>query len=109
MARRDKTWINWRGKNCFSHANLVNFWRPLQSLLLRYTAENSQVTKFCYALLECKPNISKAKCFQGYRSHHPPLALIFLQLSRVVSRCSPLNLEKARGGGRKFLNRKIPT
>ena len=28
----------------FSHANASNFRRPLQSLLLRYTAENSQVT-----------------------------------------------------------------
>ena len=28
----------------FSHTNASNFRRPLQSLLLRYTAENSQVT-----------------------------------------------------------------
>ena len=31
-------------KSCFSHTNASNFRRPLQSLLLRYTAENSQVT-----------------------------------------------------------------
>ena len=28
----------------FPHTNASNFRRPLQSLLLRYTAENSQVT-----------------------------------------------------------------
>ena len=28
----------------FSHTIASNFWRPLQSLLLRYKAENSQVT-----------------------------------------------------------------
>ena len=33
--------------SCFSHtANASNFWRPLQSLLLRYTDENAQVTDF---------------------------------------------------------------
>ena len=38
------------GKSCFSHSNPSNFRRPLQSLLLRYTAENLQVTLFQYAL-----------------------------------------------------------
>ena len=37
-----QTWLG--GKSCFSHTNASNFWRPLQSLLLRYTTENSQVT-----------------------------------------------------------------
>ena len=32
------------GKSCFSHTSASNFRRPLQSLLLRHTAENSQVT-----------------------------------------------------------------
>ena len=31
-------------KSCFSHTNASNFRRPLQSLLLRYTAENAQVS-----------------------------------------------------------------
>ena len=30
-------------QSCFSHTNASNFRRPLQSLLLRYTAENSQI------------------------------------------------------------------
>ena len=38
-------------KELFSHTNPSNFHRPLQSLLLRYTAENLQVTKIEYALL----------------------------------------------------------
>ena len=38
------------GKSCFSHTNPSNFGRPLRSLLLRYTAENVQATKFWYAL-----------------------------------------------------------
>ena len=38
------------GKSCFSHINLSTFQRPLQSLLLRCTAENLQVTKIEYAL-----------------------------------------------------------
>ena len=37
-----RDWIH--GKSGFSHTNASNFWRPLQSLLLRYTAENAQVT-----------------------------------------------------------------
>ena len=32
------------GRSCFSHTNASNFRRPLQSLLLRYTAENAQVS-----------------------------------------------------------------
>ena len=32
------------GKSCFSHTNASNFRRPLQSLVLSYTAENAQVT-----------------------------------------------------------------
>ena len=32
------------GKSYFSQTNASNFWRPLQWLLLRYTAENSYVT-----------------------------------------------------------------
>ena len=32
------------GKSCLSHTNASNFRRPLQSLLLRYMAENSQIT-----------------------------------------------------------------
>ena len=32
------------GKSCFSETNASKIWRPLQSLLLRYTAENIQVT-----------------------------------------------------------------
>ena len=32
------------GKSCFSHTSASNFRRLLQSLLLRHTAENSQVT-----------------------------------------------------------------
>ena len=32
------------GKSCFSHTNPSHFWRLSQSLLLRYTAENVQVT-----------------------------------------------------------------
>ena len=32
------------GKSCFSQTNASNFWRPLQLLLLRYTAENAHVT-----------------------------------------------------------------
>ena len=32
------------GKNCFYHTNPRNFQRPLPSLILRYTAENLQVT-----------------------------------------------------------------
>ena len=40
-----KTIQAWLGvKSCFSHTNPSNFRRPLQSLLLRYTAENWQVT-----------------------------------------------------------------
>ena len=35
----------------------TNFRRPLQSLLLRYTAENSQVTYFYYALSPCANTI----------------------------------------------------
>ena len=31
------------GKSCFSHTNACNFQWPLQSLLLRYMAEHSQV------------------------------------------------------------------
>ena len=34
------------GKSCLSHTNASNFRRPLKSLLLRYTAETSQVTQF---------------------------------------------------------------
>ena len=34
------------GKSCFSHTNVSNFRRPLQSLLFRYTPENSQVSNF---------------------------------------------------------------
>ena len=33
-------------KSCLSHTNASNFRRPLQSLLIRYTAETSQVTQF---------------------------------------------------------------
>ena len=33
-------------KSCVSHTNASNFRRPLQSLLLRYAAENSKVTDF---------------------------------------------------------------
>ena len=33
-----QAWLD--GKSCFSHTNTPNFRRPLQSLLLRYTAEN---------------------------------------------------------------------
>ena len=32
------------GKSFFSHTNASNFRWPLQSLLLRYMAENSQIT-----------------------------------------------------------------
>ena len=39
-----QAWLG--GKSCFSPTNPSNFRRPLQSLLLRYTAENLQVTKF---------------------------------------------------------------
>ena len=38
-----------------------NFWRPLQSLLLRCMAENSQVTYFQYALSACANKIFQ-KC-----------------------------------------------
>ena len=31
-------------KSCFSQTNASNFWRQLQPLLLRYMAENAQVT-----------------------------------------------------------------
>ena len=37
-----QAWLD--GKSFFSHTNASNFKRPLQSLLLRYAAENSQVT-----------------------------------------------------------------
>ena len=37
----------------FSRTNPSNFRRPLQSLLLRYMAENLQATKFEYALSAC--------------------------------------------------------
>ena len=33
-------------KSCVSRTNTSNFRRPLQSLLSRYTAENSKVTYF---------------------------------------------------------------
>ena len=39
-----QAWLD--GKIFFSHASASNFRRPLQSLVLRYTAENSQVTYF---------------------------------------------------------------
>ena len=35
---------DWMAKVVFSHTNASNFRRPLQLLLLRYTAENSNVT-----------------------------------------------------------------
>ena len=35
---------DWGGKSCFSHTNASNSRRPLQTLLLRYTAENSLAT-----------------------------------------------------------------
>ena len=36
-----QAWLD--GKSCFSHSNASNLWRPLQSLLLRHTSQNSQV------------------------------------------------------------------
>ena len=45
------------GKGCFCYSNASNFWRPLQSLLLRYTAENAQVAQFSYALSACANKI----------------------------------------------------
>ena len=41
---------DWVARVVFPHSNPSNFRRPLQSLLLRYTAENLQVTLFQYAL-----------------------------------------------------------
>ena len=37
-----QAWLG--GQSCFSHTNPSNFQQPLQSLLLRYTADNLQVT-----------------------------------------------------------------
>ena len=48
-------WLD--GKSCFSHTNASSFRRLLQSLLLRYTAENSWVTYFLYSLSACANNI----------------------------------------------------
>ena len=45
-----QTWLG--GKSCFSHTNASNFFRPLQSLLLRYTTENSQVTYYFDMLVQ---------------------------------------------------------
>ena len=39
-----QVWLD--GKSCLSHTNASNFRWPLQSLLLRYTAETSQNTQF---------------------------------------------------------------
>ena len=40
-----ETMQGWLGdKSCFSHANASNFRPLLQSLLLRHTAENAQVS-----------------------------------------------------------------
>ena len=47
------------GKSCFSHTNPCDFQQLLQSLLLRYTAENLQVTKIEYAL-----SVTANKLFQ---------------------------------------------
>ena len=50
-----QAWLD--GKSCFPHANASNFQQPLQSLLLRYTAENAQVSNFKYALSACASKI----------------------------------------------------
>ena len=52
-----QTWLG--GKSCFSHTNPSNFQRPLRSQLLKYTAENLQVTLLKYAL-----SVSVDKSFQ---------------------------------------------
>ena len=45
-----------------------NFRRPLQSLLLRYTAENLQVTLFYYALsVPANKIVQKRTVFRAYR------------------------------------------
>ena len=39
-----QAWLE--GKSCFSYKNASNFQQPLQSLLLKHMAGNSQVTLF---------------------------------------------------------------
>ena len=55
MWKTKQAWLD--GKSCFSHTNASTFRRQLQSLLLRYTAENSHVTYFQYVRSACANKI----------------------------------------------------
>ena len=52
-----QAWLG--GKSCLAHINPSNFQQPLQPLLLRYTAENLQVTRIELLLT----NLSKSELF----------------------------------------------
>ena len=55
-----QAWLD--GKSCFSRTNASNFWRPLQSLLLRFSGYLFLIHSFSL----CWQNFSKVNCFRFY-------------------------------------------
>ena len=89
-----QAWLD--GKSCFSHTNASNFRRPLRSLLLRYTAENSQVTYFQYALSACANKIFQKRT-----------VFVFTESwlrDQVMQRALERNRAKVRGWRKLFPN-----
>ena len=86
-------WLS--GRSCFSHTNSSNFRQLLQSLHLRYTAENLQVTYIC--------NFNMLFQLMLTKFYNSKLFMCLLKVDPVINYCKrPISLCKDKICGTNF-------